>query len=138
MASKSLKDVAKKMANLDICMFSTHSSRGSLATRPMSNNGDVEYDGNSWFFSYEGASVVKDIERDAHVGLGLQGPKDLYISISGTASLVRNKSTMAEHWVDSLSQWFKDGIDTEGIVMIQVKARSIRYWQGEEQEEVKL
>ena len=88
MASNTLKDIAAKMRKLDICMFTTHSSRGLLATRPMSNNGDVEYDGNAYYFSYEGASIVKDIEENAQVALGFQGAKDLYISITGSVEEV--------------------------------------------------
>ena len=138
MASKTLKDIADKMAKLDICMFTTHGTRGVLATRPMSNNGDVEYDGNSYYFSYEGASVVKDIAANAQVGLGFQGTKDLYISINGTATLVHSKAAMKEHWLDELKQWFKDGLDTEGLVMIHVKGSRATYWQGEEKGEVVL
>ena len=47
MADKTLKDIATKMAKLDIALLTTHTSRGQLSSRPMSNNGDVEYDGNS-------------------------------------------------------------------------------------------
>ena len=138
MAEKSLKEIAKKMGDLDICMFTTHTSRGLLATRPMSNNGEVEYDGNSYYFSDEKSRIVKDIEENGQVGLGFQGAKGLYISIAGTAHLVRNKATMQQHWNDSLNQWFKDGVDTDGVVMIHVKGNRIKYWQNEEQGEVKL
>ena len=34
-------------------MLNTHTDGGQIATRPMSNNRDVEYDGDSWFFVAE-------------------------------------------------------------------------------------
>jgi general stress protein 26 len=133
---KSLGAVSKKMQKLDICMMTTKSKTGQLSSRPMSNNGDVEYNGNSFFFTYEGAKTVKDITENAAVNLSFAGPKDLYISIVGTAKLIRTKAKMEEHWLKELEQWFKDGLDTEGIVMIHVKAKRIKYWQNEEEGEV--
>ena len=46
MADTTLEAVAAKMTKLDIALLTTHTSRGNLSTRPMSNNGDVAYDGN--------------------------------------------------------------------------------------------
>ena len=45
-----LPALSKKMKSFDYCFLSTHSENGTVAGRPMSNNGDVEYDGDSWFF----------------------------------------------------------------------------------------
>ena len=74
MAETTLKAVAAKMAKLDITLLTTHTSRGQLSTRPMSNNGDVAYDGNSYYFTYEGSRTVSDIEENPHVSLGFSGP----------------------------------------------------------------
>ncbi|MBF9237508.1 pyridoxamine 5'-phosphate oxidase family protein [Hymenobacter sp. BT683] len=138
MPAKTLKEIATKMANLDIAMLTTHTSRGQLSSRPMSNNGDVEYDGNSYYFTYEGSRTVRDITENAHVSLGFSGPKGLYISIVGSAHLIRQKATMQKHWVPDLEVWFKDGIDTPGLVLVRVQANRIKYWQNEEQGEVHL
>jgi hypothetical protein len=37
--------------------------RPALATRQMSNNGEVEYDGDSFYFSWDSAGPVNDIGR---------------------------------------------------------------------------
>ncbi|OGX81167.1 pyridoxamine 5'-phosphate oxidase family protein [Hymenobacter coccineus] len=136
MADKTLKEIAKKMANLDIALLTTHTSRGQLSSRPMSNNGDVTYDGNSHYFTFEESRTVKDITENAHVNLGFTGAKGLYVSIVGTAHLIRQKSTMEEHWLPSLNQWFPQGIDTPGVVLVRVEAKRIKYWQGEEEGEL--
>ena len=34
--------------------------------------------------------------------------------------------------------WFKDGIDTPGLVLIEVAAKRIHYWDGMDEGEVKL
>ncbi|TPG63639.1 pyridoxamine 5'-phosphate oxidase family protein [Hymenobacter nivis] len=136
MADKTLKEIATKMAKLDIALLTTHTSRGQLSSRPMSNNGDVEYDGNSYYFTFEESRTVKDITENQHVNLGLSGPKGLYISIVGNAHLIRQRATMQQHWVPDLEKWFKDGLDTPGVVLVRVEAKRIKYWQGEDEGEL--
>ena len=138
MADKTLKEIAAKMANLDIALLTTHTSRGQLSSRPMSNNGDVEYDGNSYYFTYDGSRTVADITENAHVSLGFSGPKRLYVSIVGTAQLIRQRATLEKHWLPELKRWFTDGLDTPGIVLIRVQANRIKYWQDEDEGELHI
>lgn len=138
MTKKTLGDISSKMKDLDICMLTTQTARGQLSSRPMSNNGEVEYEGNSYFFTFEKSKLVKDIEENAQVNLGFNGKDDLYISLTGKAKLIRNKEKLQERWQDQLKQWFPQGVDTPGIVMVHVKAGRIKYWQREEEGEVKL
>lgn len=53
MTDMTLSDLAKKMAGIDFAMLFTTTENGALAGRPMSNNGDVEYDGDSFYFTFE-------------------------------------------------------------------------------------
>jgi len=133
-----LDDISAKMRKLDICMMTTQSINGDLTSRPMSNNGDVEYDGNSYFFSLEESDVVKELKENNTVNLSFQGRHYVYISISGKAKLVKDKAALEEHWLDELEKWFEDGVNTPGIIMIHVKAESIKFWHKEEEGEIKL
>ena len=128
MSDQKLKTLAQKMGGIDVTMFSTYSTYGKLDIRPMSNNGEVEYNGTSYYFAFEDSSVVKDIKRDEHVGLAFQSKKGLYVAVDGRAKLIQDKSKMAEHWTPSLEQWFKEGVETSGVTMIEVQAKRIRYW----------
>ena len=132
MSQESLQTIAQKMRHLDIATLTTVTDDGGLAGRPMSNNGDVEYDSNSYYFTYDKARTVSDIERNAQVQLAFEGPDDLYIAVTGTAELIRDKSQFRAHWQDELQQWFDQGVDTPGMVLICVKARRIKYWQAME------
>ncbi|WP_321576291.1 pyridoxamine 5'-phosphate oxidase family protein [Bradyrhizobium barranii] len=64
MSKKSLAEIAKEMAGIDIAILSTHTENGEIANRPMSNNGDVAYDGTSHYFTYEKSRTVSDIQRN--------------------------------------------------------------------------
>ena len=128
MAIKNLSGIAKKMKEIDICMMSTNGPRGAVNTRPMSNNRDVTYKGESFFFSLTKTRKIKDIARSASVSLSFTGNSGTYIIVSGKARLIKDKAVWEQHWDDSLNQWFTKGIDTPGLVLIAVKATAIKYW----------
>lgn len=137
-----LKDLSEKIKDIDFGMLSTKTTGGAVCSRPMSNNGEVEYDGDSYFFCYESTRMVSDIRSDAHVGLtftgkkGLLGKPPIFIAIVGTAELIHDKARFAEHWVDDLERWFEQGIDTPGLTLIKVTAERIHYWDGEDEGEL--
>jgi general stress protein 26 len=142
--TKTLADLAEIMRNIDFTMLSTKTADGGIAARPMSNNGDVEYDGDSWFFALDSTHTVHEIGADPNVGMTLHGNTSLlgkppiFIAAEGKAEIIRDKAVFAEHWVADLERWFKDGIDTPDLVLIKVHADRVHYWDGEDQGEVTL
>jgi len=137
MKKASLQVLSKKMKNLDFCMLVTKDGRNTLHSRPMSNNGQVEYDGNSWFFTYEDSNKVKQIQNDPKVSLIYQTDKMLFIECYGEAFIVRDKTVMEERWVDDLNRWFPKGLETPGICLIRVKASRVQFWDKDEDGEYK-
>ncbi|WP_260599737.1 pyridoxamine 5'-phosphate oxidase family protein [Sphingomonas endolithica] len=144
MSEMTLSALATRMGKIDFAMLSTRTAGGTIASRPMSNNGEVAFQGDSFFFTYEEARTVADIEGDAQVGLtftgaaGLLGGPPLFIAVEGHAALIRDKAAFAAHWTDGLDRWFEQGVDTPGIVLIQVHADRIHYWNGSDEGEVAL
>ena len=144
MSQMTLSDLADKMREIDFAMLSTRAEGGQIAARPMSNNGDVDYDGDSFFFTFEQSHTVQDIQRDPQVGLsftgakGLLGQPPIFISIEGKAELIRDKAAFEAHWTKDLDYWFKDGIDTPGVVLIKVHAGRLHYWDGQDDGEISI
>jgi general stress protein 26 len=144
MAEKSLAEIAKKLRDIDFTILSTRTGSGAIAGRPMSNNRDVDFDGDAWFFTCDDTRTVADIIRDPHVGLGYQGKsgalgfKPFFVSVEGRAELIRDKAAFAEHWTKDLDRWFEQGIDTPGLVLIKVEAERLHYWDGYDEGELKL
>lgn len=141
---KSLADLSEKMRDIDFAMLSTKTDGGAIGSRPMSNNRQVDYDGDSYYFTYDDTLMVSDISRDPHVGLsflgssGLLGMRPFFVAVEGTARIIRDKTAFAEHWTKDLNAWFREGLDTPGLVMIQVSADRIHYWDGEDEGELRL
>jgi len=143
MSRKSLADIAKEMAGIDIAILSTHTESGEIANRPMSNNGDVAYDGTSYYFTYEQARAVSDIQRNPKVALGFSSEGGIfsdgtYVAVEGIAELIRDKAAFQQHWTSELDNWFENGVNTPGIVLIKVKATRATYWKGREEGEVEV
>jgi Uncharacterized stress protein (general stress protein 26) len=141
---RTLQDLARAMAKIDFAMLQTHAANGEIAGRPMSNNGDVEYDGDSFFFGYEGTHFVGEIEANPAVALSFTGGKSLlgkpplFVAVEGRGELIRDKALMRDHWHKELDHWFEDGVETPGIVMLKVHARRITWWEGKEEGEIRL
>ena len=144
MASMTLEDLSSYLKKIDFCMLSTNAGSGLIASRPMSNNGDVEFDGDSWFFSYEDSGKIAEIKSIEDVSLTFTAPPSLlgkpgiFIAVRGVASIVRDKAVFKEHWTSGLERWFPEGVDTPGLALIKVTASSIQYWDGDKNGEVAL
>ncbi len=142
MSTMTMKDLSKAMGKIDFAMLTTRTDGGQLATRPMSNNGDVEYDGDSFYFSRDSARTVTDIARDPKVALafqgsgGLLGRPPLFVAVEGVAEIVRDKAEFVAHWTTDLERWFSKGVDTPGMVMIHLHADRIHYWDGSDEGEL--
>lgn len=135
---ETLQDLAERMRDIDIAILSTRAENGAIAGRPMSNNGEVEYDGDTYYFTMGDTRTVADIERDPQVGLGFQGKHWFYVAVEGRARLIRDKAQFAAHWSKDLDLWFKDGIDTPGLVLVHVNAERVHWWDKGEEGEIRL
>ena len=144
MADKSLAELAGKMKDIDFAVLSTRTENGAIAARPMSNNREVEFDGDAYFFTCDDTRTVADIGRDPQVGLayqaksGMLGLRPFFLTIEGRAALIRDKGQFAAHWTKDLGAWFEQGIDTPGLVLVKVSAERVHYWDGYEEGEIKV
>ena len=144
MTEKTIADLAEKMKDIDFAVLSTRTANGAIAARPMSNNREVEFDGDAFFFTCDDTRTVADIERDPQVGLayqaksGMLGMRPFFLTVEGRAELIKDKARFAEHWSKDLDAWFKQGIDTPGLTLIKVAAERVHYWDGYDEGEVEV
>ena len=139
-----LQAVARMLATLDICMLTSRAEDGRLHGRPMSNNGKVEYDGDSWFFVNQESRTFSDVRSGPKVTISAQGSKGLlgkppmFMSIEGQAEIITDQGVLADHWTKDLDRWWPEGPNTPGIALLKVHAERIHYWDGEDEGEVPL
>ncbi|MFD1712788.1 pyridoxamine 5'-phosphate oxidase [Ottowia sp. GY511] len=125
---KGFKSVAKAMSQIDFCMMHTFS--GKLThVRPMSNNGQVEYEGDNWFFSRTSSTKISDIESDPRVILDFVDMKSqAYITVWGTGSILTDDDQKKAMWHRELEQWFPNGPEDPEVSLIKVSAQRIQTW----------
>ena len=138
MENISMKKMTEWMKDIDFCMMTTLDGRGSMHSRPMSNNKEVDYSGDTYFFTMKDTGKVRQIMETPRTSLTYQGAKGLFIQVYGESHLIEQKAKMKEFWHKELDTWFQDGIDTEGLCMIRVRAHKIHYWQQEKEGDVKI
>lgn len=127
--SEGLEKLREMVKDIDFAMLTTIEEDGTLHSRPMSTNGEIEGDGDLWFFTSVDTEKVQAIEHDQRVNVAFASPeKQRYISMSGTAQLVRDKAKIKELWKPHLKAWFPDGPEEADIGLIKVSVEKAEYW----------
>lgn len=117
------------LKDIDFCMLSTVDEQGDLHSRPMSLNGDIDREGNLWFFTSANSLKAREIERFPKVNVSFANPDDShYVSVSGIAELVTDKEKIKELWKPILKAWFPDGPDQADIALLKVRIEKAEYW----------
>ena len=121
-----LKEMIK---DIDLCMLTTVDESDDLHSRPMSLNGDVDEQGNLWFFTSSNSHKASEIERTPNVNVSfIDTDQQHYVSISGDAELVHDKQKIKELWKPVLKAWFPDGPDQPDVALLKVKVKKAEYW----------
>ena len=104
------KKLADIMKDIDICMMTTVGAYGHLHSRPMSNNRNVTWDGDTWFFAFADSSQAQETEREPNVNLAYAVPeKIIFVSVVGRGEIVKDDTKKKELWYDELERWFPNG-----------------------------
>ncbi|RYD69240.1 MAG: general stress protein [Verrucomicrobiaceae bacterium] len=111
-------------------MLVTHSSQGELRARPMAI-AKIDEDCSVWFLSLHESGKVHEIETAPNVAVTCQKDRDIYLSLSGTAVLSRDRAKIEELWDESYKVWFPKGKDDPDLVLIGVEPHEGEYWDQE-------
>jgi general stress protein 26 len=124
-----IKKIAELIKEIDFGMLTTECDDGTLRSRPMSANGHVEANGDVYFFTYGASHKVSEAKTHPQVNVAFSDVKNnKYLSLSGTAQLVRDKEKIKELWKPQLKAWFPQGVDTPDIALLKVSATKAEYW----------
>lgn len=133
--NKKLRELIK---DIRFAMLTTLEEDGTLKSRPMATQ-EVEFDGDIWFFTYGGASKVDEIDHNQHVNVSYSEPKDQkYVSVSGTAQLVRDRQKIEELWNPLFKAWFPKGLDEPDLALLKVSVDKAEYWDSPSSKVVRL
>ena len=112
-------------------MLTTKQNDGLLKSRPMGIS-EINEDGSIWFFSNENSCKANEIEEHPQVNLSITDSKEqVYVSISGKASIHHDQKKMKELMSPMVKAWFPDGTADPSISLIKVKMEKAAYWTNE-------
>ena len=121
--------VREMIKDVKTAVLVTHGDGDKLRGRPMVAAG-LDPDGKTlWFFSNSGTEKTEEINRNNRVLLSYSDPSSQnYVSISGTAKVVRDVAKQKEYWQESMRTWFPQGAEDPHIALLAVEMTGAEYW----------
>lgn len=115
----------------EVAMMATRHLDGSMHARPMAVK-HAEFEGHLWFLTDVNSEKVADIYRSDEV-LIVYGDhaRNHYVSVTGRARIVTDRTTLAQLWTEDQRRWFPHGIEDEHLVAIRVDVEHAEYWDRE-------
>ena len=123
-----LKKLGDLIKDIRVTMMTTVNKEGALHSRPMMSQ-EIDANGCLWFFTSSETGKADSIENDQRVNLGFAKPDDSkYISVAGTARIVKDEQKAKELWKPAMRAWFPEGVKESDLVLIQVQVETAEYW----------
>jgi general stress protein 26 len=128
---RNVKRIGELLKKIDIAMLTTTGAGGFLMSRPLSTQ-DARFDGRRvWFFTETDSPKVAEIRRNPKVNLAYASKgKNVYISMTGTARVNRDREMIEELWNDALKAFFPKGKNDPNLTLLEVDVHSVEYWDG--------
>jgi len=126
---EAIPQIAALINEIDICLFATRGDDGQLHSRPMSNNGQVEWDGQSWFFAPTDGRLVTELRADPAAVAAYRAEGGFaFVSVSGRATIETDPELKERYWLDDLERWFPNGPADPNVALIRLDAEEAQWW----------
>lgn len=123
-----IKKLGELIEDIKIAMLTTVEEDGSLRSRPMGTQ-QVEFDGDLWFFTAASAPKVGEVQRERQVNVSYaDAGSQRYVSVSGSAQLVRDRPKIEQLWNPIFRAWFPQGLEDPDLALLKVSVERAEYW----------
>lgn len=113
--------------DIKFTMLTTVDARGELRSRPMTTL-EADPGGDLLFFTRDDAPKVEEAQQEQRVNLSYADPGDNnYVSVSGSARLVRDRAKIRELW-KPVHKAFFEGPDDPHLAILSVTPHAAEYW----------
>jgi general stress protein 26 len=97
--------------DIEVAMMTTRRPDGHLESRAMATQKRVA-GADLWFVAADGTRKLRDLEADPHLNLAYYKDRTReWISVSGLATLTRDRDKIRELYADDWKMWFADDGD---------------------------
>lgn len=112
---------------IETAIMVTMDDEGRFRGRPMQaakREGDT-----LWFFTAAPTPKTAEVDDDGRVLLAYSDPgSQNYVSIYGTAEVVRDVAKQQALWTEPLRAWFPKGPEGAEVALLQVACSGAEYW----------
>jgi general stress protein 26 len=130
---QNIKDFYKLIEDIEIAMFTTRRADGRLVSRPMATQARST-GADLWFVTDISTDKMDELENDPQINVAYFNVKSMeYVSVSGTARVVNDRSKIRELYRPDWKAWFPGDDEKSGtpddprIALIAVDADSAVY-----------
>jgi len=114
---------------VQVAMMVTLDEQGQMRGRPMRAVSLKEFSGTLWFFTSQPTPKTTEIQHDDRVLLAYSDPSSQnYVSLSGSAQVIRDTAKRKELWSEPLRTWFPKGPDDPHAALLKVEVEGAEYW----------
>jgi general stress protein 26 len=121
--------IGKLIEDIEIAMLTTVSPDGSLHSRPMATQ-KIPFEGELFFLTGEDSGKVQEVEDDREVALTYVDPKHTFLTLSGRASILNDRTLIEKLWNPTYKAWFPEGKDDPEIRVLRVVVEQAEYWEA--------
>jgi general stress protein 26 len=94
--------------DIEVAMMTTRRPDGHLESRAMATQRRAE-GADLWFVAAEGTSKLRHVESDPHLNLAYYKDRTReWVSVSGLATLTRDRAKIRELYAEDWKMWFSD------------------------------
>ena len=124
--SDELQQLGTLIGRTRIGIITTTDLEGRLVSRPMAVK-EREFDGDLWFFTEDPSHKTDEVRAHPEVNVALDSGKG-WVSLSGTAEVVKDAAKIDELWDTGAEAWFFEGRDDPKVALLKVTAHSAEIW----------
>jgi len=127
-ATPEMNRLAELVKESRIAMLTTAEPNGTLRSRPLATL-QMDSQGTLWFFTSVSSPKVEEIDQHRQVNLSYANLEDHdFVSISGRATVVRDREKMKQLWTPWIEPWFPKGLEDPDLVLLAVRVDQAEYW----------
>jgi general stress protein 26 len=117
----------RMVQDIKIAMLTTRDGE-VLRSRPMECV-QAEPSGTLWFFTGATSPKTGEVDGEHEVALAfIDKAAQNYVSISGRATVVRDRAKARALWTEEQRVWYPDGLDDPELALLRVNVEQAEYW----------
>lgn len=137
----SIDNLREKIEHIRYCMMTTISKKPNgpnLISRPMIQQA-LDDDGTLWYFMSDDHQLADDIDNHPIINAVFTEPdNNVYVSVSGTAELVKDRKLFKKLWTPEAASWYSFGIKDPHLALLKMNIHHAEHWDAAQNQMVPL